>query len=289
MLESIVARGASRFADLEERRVRSPPRVGGTRTLVYLTVSVVSLFISAYALARAASLLSPPPFPILTFGILIMGTIFISFVFTARVTCARPNTLSRHGTSLTRKALAGALYCAAALLLQGRTPALVLSGHCSFAYAAGVTAALFYPFLSRNSAALRASFRADAVNKSVAVKVAVLCVYIGAHTQWAWATRNYWGLVIISLFAVLVTCVSYAVRERYYLHLHHWALALALLPMSACSSDAASAFLAAFCIATFAEGSVNWGAAPLWHRRPDPLHQRTSPRPRTYRAQSQKR
>ena len=117
----------------------------------------------------------------------------------------------------------------------------------------------------------------------------MLCVYIGAHTQWAWATRNYWGLATLSTFAVLVSCVSYAVRERYFLHLHHWALALALLPMSACSSDAASAFLAAFCIATFAEGTVTGWAAPLWHRRPDPFHQRTSPRPRTYRAQSQKR
>lgn len=287
MIESIVTRTASRFADLEECRVQSPPR-GGSAHPLGLAAALAALFVAVFAVARAAALahtaqLLYPPF---IFGALIFATIGISFIFTARIACARPQTLSRHGKSLLRKGVMATLYVTCVLLLQDRTPALIISGQRSLEFSAGVVAALFYPFLSRNSAALRASFRADQFTVSVAVKVFVLMMYLGAHSMWAWHACNYWGLATLCLCAIIVVYVTFAVRHTHYIHMHHWALALILLPASASSSDAASTFLAAFCIATFAEGSVTWGTAPLWHRR----HTSSRHRPRLRsRAQSRKR
>jgi len=115
-----------------------------------------------------------------------------------------------------------------------------------------------------------------------AVKIFLIALSFALHVAWC-AARGGGELArrLAAYAAVwaLIAAVSLARRRSHYLHLHHWALGLLLLPACAVRlpwgpaperrSEACSLLLAGFCVAQFVEGAARWGCAPLWHPRAD--------------------
>lgn len=87
-----------------------------------------------------------------------------------------------------------------------------------------------------------------------------------AHVMAMW--RGEWLPVLAwdAAFWTLVLLTALSLRS-FYLHLHHWFVGLALLPLAATGWPALSCTLFGLAWGTFLEGAARWSCAPLLHKR----------------------
>lgn len=81
--------------------------------------------------------------------------------------------------------------------------------------------------------------------------------------QPAWPTT----LAVYAVLTASFTWCTCAVRQRFYLHLHHWMVGAVLMPVCHTEYPVLSLALLGICAAQFVEGASKWSCAPLWHRR----------------------
>lgn len=241
-----------------EASLSSDPSALPTKPVV-AEFAVLAFVMLALTLAMRAS-----------FTALVFAVVAIGIAFTARVTCARPRVISRYGRSLALKGTAGAVIAAVTFAAQGRVPPLLARASNCAIFALSYTAGLAFPFAAVALPCLAESVRlTDRVTAGTVAKVAVIVLLLLAHVTWALraGARGIFGLCVLAAEALAIAFVTWVVRRRYYLHLHHWSLAALLLPACANDIDALTVALAAFTLAQFVEGAARWCTAPPWHRR----------------------
>lgn len=102
----------------------------------------------------------------------------------------------------------------------------------------------------------------------VLIKVFLVLLAVLHHFRWLMFIPMYHLAIRLAIYAFLffsiiaITCTSSPV---YYLHLHHWAMGLLLLPMAITTSIYWTCFLQGFSLSQFVEGASRWSCAPLWH------------------------
>jgi di/tricarboxylate transporter len=67
----------------------------------------------------------------------------------------------------------------------------------------------------------------------------------------------------LALLITVVTIITYAIRDKYELHLHHFFIFATLLSMSICSGNL-GAILDGVFYGFYVDGIAEWGLAPIW-------------------------
>jgi hypothetical protein len=151
-------------------------------------------------------------------------------------------------------------------------------------------AGLHFPFLARAFSPLSASVSfkgagagcsgvttpaspstASASATGMAIKGSLISCAVLLHCAWALSASSgapaKQALLAQAAGAACFWLLCWAVRGRFYTHLHHWLCGLLLLPLSSCHSLQLSAALAGFCLSQLVEGAARWSLAPPWHER----------------------
>jgi hypothetical protein len=133
---------------------------------------------------------------------------------------------------------------------------------------------LHVPYVTRSGLLARSFSERDLASASfkgwigVSVKLVFLLACFFFHLRWCFETGQL--LLRLSLYAAVVLVlagVSAAVRDDYYVHLHHWCCGIVLLPLTHTGSELWTAGLQGLCLSQFVEGAARWSCAPLWHPR----------------------
>lgn len=74
-------------------------------------------------------------------------------------------------------------------------------------------------------------------------------------------------LLCYGVVVLVLAWITLAIRHRYYLHMHHWFLALLMTPLTQTGSPLLTLIAVGFCAAQFVEGASKWSCAPIWHSR----------------------
>jgi hypothetical protein len=61
---------------------------------------------------------------------------------------------------------------------------------------------------------------------------------------------------------LVLAWITLAIRHRYYLHMHHWFLALLMTPLTQTGSPLLTLIAVGFCAAQFVEGASKWCVLP---------------------------
>ena len=102
---------------------------------------------------------------------------------------------------------------------------------------------------------------------AIATKVVLISGAIRLHILWLVAADLLLHRVGAYVACVLLFwAVSHSIRDRYYVHLHHWAAGLFLSPLCHGPDWGIALFLTGLCVGQFCEGAARWSCAPLWHR-----------------------
>lgn len=140
--------------------------------------------------------------------------------------------------------------------------AFVLGMHTPYAARSGL--------LGHSVSAKEYSSGRNSVIMGVFVKVFLVCFAVLHHFRWLLFIPMYHLIIRLTIYAIVffsiiaITCIS---SPSYYLHLHHWAMGLFLLPMSVMPCIYWTCFLQGFALSQFVEGASRWSCAPLWHAR----------------------
>ena len=264
------------------------PRAGAPAFALALVLGSGGAAAGARALAPVAGAAAAPALA----AALAAALAVAGFAYTSRVTSARASALRGADGSLRDLAVVLAAAPLAAALMASPAPAQLLGGADpapALALAAAFALGLHMPYATRPGALLHGSFVADAADvadvaaaasasaPALGAGASLKLAFIGAHVALHAAFCAELGaagaaprLAAYAAAAGFFAAVSHAARRTHFVHLHHWALGLALLPLTAMPSSVPAwwgAALFGFSLSQFVEGAARWGCAPLWHAR----------------------
>ena len=100
----------------------------------------------------------------------------------------------------------------------------------------------------------------------MATKLALISYLCSDHFFWLQQHGGAAGGLVATLSVIgFLSFVTWALRRRYYLHLHHWFCGLVLSPLAVCDPPWWSGVLLGVALGQFVEGASRWSCAPIWH------------------------
>lgn len=102
------------------------------------------------------------------------------------------------------------------------------------------------------------------------VFIAISCLFLGifgyviflwVNVDRVWLLFTFFGTEMLLFFGV-----TFALKKTHYLHMHHYTIAMILIPFVSLQ-DGFMVFIGAYCNGVMIEGGSRWGYDPIWIRK----------------------
>lgn len=102
------------------------------------------------------------------------------------------------------------------------------------------------------------------------VFITLICLFLGAfgyvvylwiNVDRAWLLFTFFGFEVLLFLGVTI-----ALRKSHFLHMHHYTIAMCLIPFVSLQ-DGFLTFIGAYCNGVMIEGGSRWGYDPIWIRK----------------------
>ena len=100
----------------------------------------------------------------------------------------------------------------------------------------------------------------------IAFNCVILAIFSYLIYLWVTIGRAWLLFSILAFELVLFFGVTFALKKTHYLHLHHYTIAMLLIPFPSVQ-DGFLTFVGAYCNGVMIEGGSRWGYDPIWIRR----------------------